>query len=394
MPEESASVSPPLPPEPNPAPRVSAIRWLGWVVFISLAGGIAYLFYFSGYRPLIANSSSSSTVELIRRKLAVSRDARTIVLGNSAAAEGFRASVYNSVPSASGPALNLGVPSAHMFLFEKILDMALDRGLQPEAVVIVLTPEALNLSILGEFDYLTNDLNVLKVELNFSDLPRLRHHAQSLGHFAEQAGLVLLRPTLFSGDLRDFSFRPIQRLKDAEFVYGWLNSMTTLESFPETNNVFSICEIEPLDQLEPLVAAERQNPDSPRLLHMERTLVSYQARLGGTSLLKVNEFEMGRFRKMLRRFTSRVSRVFIISAPYYDPDFVQIPSAFRAEFARELDQLAEQVPGVAVIPYFVPECGMMMDTVHLNRHGELFSVYLREHIESALAANEKPSESK
>lgn len=208
------------PPEPHPQRRYSVLRIAGWFVFLALLSSFAYLFYLHGYRPLIANSSSSSTIELIRRKLEVSRAARTLVIGNSAAAEGFHASVYNRVLSASGPAINLCVPSAHMFLFEKMLHMALDRGLRPDNVAIVLTPESLSFSSSPYYDYLTNDLNVLKVELNLGDLLRLPLHTPALSNLANHAGLTLLRPALFSGDLLDFSFRPVQRLKDAEIVDG------------------------------------------------------------------------------------------------------------------------------------------------------------------------------
>ncbi|MSO20486.1 MAG: hypothetical protein EXQ56_08485 [Acidobacteria bacterium] len=168
--------------------------------------------------------------------------------------------------------------------------------------------------------------------------------------------------------------------------------MTTPEAFPEPNNAFAICAVEPLDQLEQLVVAERQHPESTRLVDLERTLRTYQDRIGTAAALRVDKFEMGRMRKLLARFTSRVPRVFLVPAPFYDPTDVQIPPEFRVEFARALNQLAAEVPGVAVLPYLSPDCSMMMDTVHLNLHGgEIFSAFLREHIEAALAAGGTPS---
>lgn len=385
VPEQSAAVPVPPSPETKPAQRFSAIQLLGWVTFLSLLGSIGYLFYLGGYRPLIANSSSSSSVELVRRKLEVSRDARTIVIGNSAAAEGFRASFYNNVPGASGPAVNLGVPSAHMFLFEKVVAMALERGMRPEVVVLVLTPEVLSEIVPPRFDFLLNDLTLLKLELDGRDVLRLRNHSRSAMQFADSAVRILLRPALFRGDLRDFVARPRERLTEAATVQAWLDSLTTPENFPETDNHFAVCDAGPLKNLEELLEAERQRPNNSRLADLERVWQGYRDRVDLGGSLAVDEFELQRLRRYLEFLTARVPKVFLVQAPFYDPGFDQIPAAYRQELDRSMSRLDADFPEVKRIPDFPSDCTMMMDTIHLNRRGgELFTVYVREQINATL----------
>ena len=246
-------------------------RLTGWLVFVALLSVVGYFFYFQGYRKWIANSSSSSTVELVRRKILVSSNARTLVLGNSAAAEGFPASAYNKQPGSSTPALNLGIPSGHMFLYEKVLSMALEAGLKPAAVVLIVTPDILNLSASPYFDYLKNDLGVLKVELNAGDLLRLGSHSRSLLHRLDYSAPILLRPALYSADLRDFVLNPSQRVNDANFVAGWLDTLTAPELFPEPEHAFTVCQAEPLETLGDHLVQERQKDRKSTRLNSSHT---------------------------------------------------------------------------------------------------------------------------
>lgn len=362
------------------------MRLFGWLLFGVLLGASIYLFYLHGYRSLIANNSYSSTVELVRRKMLVSRGAQTLVLGNSTAAEGFPASAYNRLAGSSTPAINLGVPAGHMFLYEKILDMAIEHGLRPRAVALYVTPEILTFSASPYYDYLKNDLTVLKVELEWDDLPRLRAHSRSLLSYIDYAAPLVVRPALFSADLRDFASRPGQRIKDSLFVSQWLDSMTAPESFPEPDHSFSVCQAGPLDTLRQRIDQERQNAASPVLADLERVLNGYEGRAVSGPHLKVDTFERDRFRALLKRMSAKVPHVFLVPVPYYDPEFTQFPADFRAVSETQLQSVGSTVPGVHVVPRFPVDCTMMMDTVHLNRKGgEALAAFLRERIEATLS---------
>jgi hypothetical protein len=363
------------------------MRVLGWIVFACLLSTIVYLFYFHGYRRWIANSSFSSTVELVRRKIFVSQNARTLVLGNSAAAEGFPASVYNKQAGESTPAVNLGIPSGHMFLYDKVLDMALDHGLHPTSVVLIVTADILSFSADPYYDYLKNDLTVLKVELRANDLARIGSHSRSLLHRLDYSAPVLLRPALYSGDLRDLVSNPVQRVKDSNFVSGWLDTLTAPELFPEPDHAFTVCQAEPLETLGERLVQERQKVDNPILVDLERVWNGYEGRAAGGANLKVDQFEKQRLRELLMRFAQRVPHVFLAPAPYYDPHFTQLPAEYRRSLEANLHELTDGLSGVHLLPEFPADCQTMMDTVHLNRKGgEQFAAFLKENVEGFLRA--------
>lgn len=379
-------------PPPTRSKIQLAARLLGWAMFALLLASIVYLFYFQGYRWLIANSSSSSTVELVRRKMLVAKNARTLVLGNSAAAEGFRASSYNQQPSSSTPAINLGIPSGHMFLYEKIFNMALADGLRPSAVVLVVTADILNFSADPYFDYLKNDENVLKVELDSQDLLRLPAHSRTLLHQLDYAAPILIRPALYSADLRDFVANPRQRINDSTFVSGWLSSLTAPEAFPEPDHAFAVCQAEPLEELGQRLVQERQKPENPALADLERVWNGYEGRAEAGARLKVDAFEKERLRNLLERFARQVPHVFLVPAPYYDPRYTQMPAEYRTSLASNLRELTAGLNGVHLLPEFPVDCEMMLDTVHLNRKGgDQFAAFLKDNIESVLDASAAPA---
>src|SRR3954452_4356480 len=97
---------------------------LGLTLFTAALAGAAGLFYFGGYRALLSNRSASLQVELARAQSRAHPDASVVVLGNSTAAEGFLPQWFNT--HSGGPkALNLGIASGSMFLFERILLMSM-----------------------------------------------------------------------------------------------------------------------------------------------------------------------------------------------------------------------------------------------------------------------------
>lgn len=370
----------------GPGSRLGAAA--GWLVFSSLLLGIVYLFYFTGYRVLIANNSSSSTVELVRRKMLVSPHARTLAIGSSVVAEGFPASAYSKLSGDSVPALNLGIPSGQMFLYEKILNMALADGLHPQAVILMVTPDIFSFSADPYYDQLKNDLNVLKVEVEWRDIPRLQAHSRTLLAHLDYSGPILLRPALYSADLRDFVSHPIQRVKDSRFVYGWLNSLTAPERFPEPDHPFSVCQAGPLGQLRQRIELERANPASPLLADLERVWLGYEGRAFAGERLTVDPFELTRLRSLLHRFAKLVPHVFLVPAPFFDPDFIQQPAAYRAAAAASFQKVVEGQPTVHLLAGFPVGCELMLDTVHLNRKGgEQFAAYLHQQVESVLAVS-------
>ena len=105
------------------------------------------------------------------------RDATIVVLGNSTAAEDFLAQSFRT-HSPGVIALNLGVPAAHFYFYERILDVSMREGIRPKKIILILTPEVF--SARSDFDFLLNDLTMLKTELNAADLTRLAGHTRDL----------------------------------------------------------------------------------------------------------------------------------------------------------------------------------------------------------------------
>src|ERR1700680_2739665 len=137
----------------KPPPR-GAAWYAGYALFLGLVSGVAVLFYFGGYTHLLSNESSSLSVEIGLTQSRAHRDASVVVLGNSTAAEDFHGNSFNA-HSPGKPALNLGVPGGHMYLFERILQASIREGVHPRTVILIVTPQLLSLR--SDFDYLQND---------------------------------------------------------------------------------------------------------------------------------------------------------------------------------------------------------------------------------------------
>ena len=101
----------------------SASWYIGLASFIALLCAIVYLFYFRGYVAILSGDSSSFLIELARTQARVHPDADVVVLGNSTAAEGFLVNYFNA-RAPGHMALNLGIPSGNVYLFDRMVTMA------------------------------------------------------------------------------------------------------------------------------------------------------------------------------------------------------------------------------------------------------------------------------
>jgi hypothetical protein len=136
--------------------------------------------------------------------------------------------------------------------------------------------------------------------------------------------------------------------------------------FPEPDHAFTVCQAEPFETLGERLAQERQKPDNPILVDLERVWNGYEGRAAGAANMKVDEFEKQRLRDLLVRFAQRVPHVVLVPAPYYDPHFTQLPAEYRHSLETGLRELTEGLSSVHLLPPFPVDCTLMMDTVHLN----------------------------
>ena len=359
-------------------PLVSARRRIGWAMFGVLFSAIVYLFYFGGYRRLLVDESASFAIELTMRILDAKRDAKLLVVGNSTVAEGFRASSYNKA-TAPDTSLNLGVGSAHFFLYEKLVALALERGIRPQAVLLVLVPELLNQP--RGYDTVLNDLTLMKTELGADDYLRLWRHSGSAQAYMEHAGRLALRPALYTADMKDLLTHLVPRARKILVTQEWLKTAGNDPEAFETDNQFAVCNAGPLRELEQSIARERTTPDSARLADLERVWAGYSVRVHQP--LTVDAFQAQRLERLLNYVAAHVPHVYVASAPYFDPDFDAYPAEYRSAAQQTLNEVTAKVRGVTLLPEFPSDCTMFFDTVHLNRAGgEKFTTFLREHIEN------------
>ena len=352
-----------------------AWSYAGFALFLSAVAGIAFLFYFGGFNSLLSNQSASLPVEVGRAQSRAHPDASIVVLGNSTAAEDFLAQWFNA-RSPDEKALNLGVPSGHLYLFERMLALAMRQGVRPRKIVLMTTPEVLSLR--PDFDFLMNDLTLLKTEIDAGDFLRLREHTRDPGGYVEYASHVAVRPVLYRAELRDFIVHPRQRLEEAAAVRRWLAGFDRQTPMNEPTNSFSVCDAGPLPELKETIAGLRRQGRDALAADAERVQAGYAVRVHQP--LKVDAFETVRFHRLLEKL-SAVAPVYLAAAPFYDPDFDQYPQDYRASAAQTVHAVAAQIPGVAVLPDFAADCSLFFDTVHLNRKGgEQFTEYLRARV--------------
>jgi hypothetical protein len=361
----------PAAPPDRTVPRSRGPWWYaGVVVLVATAAIAAFVFYFGGYSYLLSGDSASFTVEWSLAQARVHRDASVVVLGNSTAAEGFRPNWFKSHGSGA-VAVNLGVPSGWIFLWQRMLETALNMGLRPRSVVVMLTPEIISTT---EFDFLLNDLAMLKTVVDTSDLPRLAPYASSRRQYLDYAEAVVGRPVLFRAELRDFVTHPVGRLREAKHIHDWIRSFNSQSPMIETDNKFSICQAGPLRELDQTIEkfTKESNPLAPDLA---RVKAGYGIRLH--QVLRIDAHKLDLLRQLLAEIEAHHMTAFVMEAPFWDPDFDQYPAAYRHEFSSTIQRLVRNVPGATYLPKLDVDCSMMLDTVHLNRKGgEIFTEYL------------------
>jgi hypothetical protein len=360
----------------TPANKVSRGQWwyAGVAALAGTAMGAAFLFYFGGFEYLLSGDSASFTVEWSLAQARVHPEASVVVLGNSTAAEGFRPNWFKTHGSGA-VALNLGVPSGWIYLWQRILDSAMSMGVHPRAVVLMLTPEVVSAT---DFDYLLNDLAMLKIVLNSGDLAGVAPYARSPRQYVDYAAAVVGRPVLFRAEMRDFVTHPLGRLREAQHIHDWLHTFTPQSPMIETNNEFSVCQAGPLDELDKTMDKLR-GESSPLLPDFARVQAGYAAR--AHQPLRIDAYKTGRLRALLAEIAARQMAVFVTEAPFWDPNLDQYPETYRRDFSSTVRQVVESVPGATLLPKLDVDCGMMLDTVHLNRKGgEIFTEYLRTRV--------------
>lgn len=352
------------------------ISWyLGLALFALFLGVVIDLFYFRGYVSILSGDSSSFLVEVDRAQARVHPDADVVVLGNSTAAEGFLANFFNA--RAPGHiALNLGIPSGGVYLFDRMVAMAADQGVHPRFIFLVLTPDILSARV--GFNFLRNDLALLKTVLSSRDIALLSIYSSDLREYANLAVPVAVRPVLFRAELRDFFVHPSERLENARKVQEFLAGFRRDLPMPESNRLFAVCDAGPLDQL-PAAIERLRRTKSPMLPDVERVQLGYNAMQHQP--LAVESFHVERLRRLLQRLSRTGAAVYIAEAPYYDPGFNQYSADYRRDFSSVLRSTAQGVSRVTVLPTFEADCSMMTDTLHLNRKGgERFTEYLRTRV--------------
>jgi hypothetical protein len=192
-----------------------AWSYAGSALFLSAVAGIAFLFYFGGFNSLLSSQSASLPVELGRAQSRAHPDASIVVLGNSTAAEDFLAQWFNA-RSPDEKALNLGVASGHLYLFERMLALAMHQG---------------------------------------------------------------VRPVLYRAELRDFFGHPRQRLEEAAAVRRWLAGFDRQTPMNEPNNSFSVCDAGPLSELKQTIAGLRREGRAELAADDARVQAGYAVRV-------------------------------------------------------------------------------------------------------------------
>ncbi len=349
-------------------------RALGVGTFWGIVAVTVWLFYFDGFTLLLSNESASLPVEVARARSRAHRDAAIIVLGNSTAAEDFHAEWFHA-HSPDVRALNLGIPGGHVYLFERMLSLAMREGVQPRKIILTTTPEVLSLR--PNFSYLLNDLMLLKTVVGREDLERLTTHTQDSASYLEYASRVAIRPALYHSELRDVLLHPARRLDEAARVRQYLADLNRDTPAYESSNSFSLCGIGPLAELNEKIRRLEVARD-PAANDYAKVQVGYAVRAGKP--LEVDAFETQRFRHLLRALAA-VAPVYVIAAPVYDPEFEQYRATYRARSQETIRKVAAGVAGVTVLPDFEADCSMFADTVHLNRNGgQQFTEYLRTRV--------------
>jgi hypothetical protein len=344
--------------------------YFGLISLLVLACMIAFVFYFGGYVYILSPDSASYSVQLALAQARVHNNARIIVLGNSTAAEGFRVNSFNE-RSRNKTALNLGVPSGWMYLWDEILNQAMEVGVRPDSVVIMLTPETISKT---DFDFLRNDLAMLKVVEGSSDFSRLVPFVRSPVEYVKYASLIAARPILFRAEIQDLAIHPLKRLRDAKDALDWMRSFRRESEMVQTDNEFAVCDAEPLTSLPSTIEALRRKND-PRVADLERVQAGYAIRAG--QKLQIDAHKVDLLRTTMENIARRHILVFVTEAPFYDPNFQQYPESYRRDFSAAVRQAVQSVPGAQLLPKLDADCTMMMDTVHLNRKGgEQFTEYL------------------
>jgi hypothetical protein len=363
-------------PPAAPAQRTSRGGWWygGVALLLATAALAAFIFYFHGYSYLLSGDSASFTVEWVLAEIHVHPEAKVVVLGNSTAAEGFRPNWFRSQGSGD-VALNLGVPSGWIFLYQRLFETALNMGVHPKSAVVMLTPEIIGAT---EFDFLLNDLAMLKTVVDTGDLVRLAPYAPTPVKYMDYAEAVVGRPILFRAELRDFVTHPIDRLREAKHIHDWVHSFTTAAPMVETDNKFEACQAGNLRELDQTMA-KLQAENSPLMPDFVRLKTGYAGRVHQP--LKLDPRKMELLRQLLAEIESRHVHAFVTEAPFWDPDFDQYPESYRRELSAALRQIVASVPGATYLPKLDVDCTMMLDTVHLNRKGgEIFTEYLRTRV--------------
>lgn len=363
---------------PAAPPAGKAARGLWWYAGIALLVATAalavFIFYLGGYAYLLSGDSASFTVEWVLAQARVHPEASVVVLGNSTAAEGFRANWFKSHGSGA-VALDLGVPSGWIFLWQRMFESAMSTGMHPRSAVIMLTPEIISVT---DFDFLLNDLAMLKTVLDTGDLVRLAPYTQAPRQYVDYASAVVGRPMLFRAELRDFITHPIARLREAKHIHDWMRSFNRDSPMVETDNAFSVCQAGPLRDLDKTIAKLRAE-NSPLLNNVLSMQAGYSIRLHQRLAVDPRKAEL--LRRLLAEITARHMAAYVTEAPYWDPDFDQYPESYRREFTAAVRQIAASVPGATVLPKLDVDCSMMLDTVHLNRKGgEIFTEYIRTRV--------------
>ncbi len=359
-------------PAGNPA---RGLWWYAGVALLAATAALAiFVFYLGGYAYLLSGDSASFTVEWVLAQARVHPEASVVVLGNSTAAEGFRANWFKSHGSGA-VALDLGVPSGWIFLWQRMFEAAINSGVHPKSVLIMLTPETISGT---GYDFLLNDLAMLKTVMDTSDLVRLAPYTETPSQYVDYASEIVGRPLLFRAELRDFVTHPYGRLREAKHIHDWMHSFTRDSPMVETNNAFSVCQAGPLHELDK-TAARLRAENSPLVANVLSMESGYNARLH--QQLGVTPHKAELLRRLLAEITARHMQAYVTEAPFWDPDFDQYPESYRREFSAALARIAASVPGTTVLPKIDVDCSMMLDTVHLNRKGgEIFTEYIRTRV--------------
>ena len=358
----------------QPKTRASSC-YIGFALFTALLGAVVYLFYFRGYVSVLSGDSSSFLIELARTQARVHPDADVLVLGNSAAGEGFLANYFNA-RAPGHVALNFGIPGGSVYLFDRMAAMAAEEGVRPRSIVLILTPEIL--SERTTFNFMRNDLTLLKTVLGARDLATLSIYSRDFREYGDLAVPIVVRPILFRAELRDFFAHPAERVADARKIHEWLGGFRHDSPMLESDHGFAVCDAGPLDRL-PATLERLRRENSPIAADVDRVKRGYDAL--DRQPLAVEAFHVERLRRLLLRLAGTRAAVFIAEAPYYDPGFSQYSSGYRSDFASALRGVAQSVPGVTLLAPFETDCTLMMDTLHLNRKGgEQFTEYLRTRV--------------